>query len=287
MRPAAASFGSRGLLASFVLAAAALMSRPATAAEWHVAPAGDDAWSGALAEPNADRSDGPFATLERARDAIRERRKAGLAEPVTVFVHGGDYPLAQTFTLSKEDSGTAEAPVIWRAFGAERPCLIGGKAITGWQPVADDARTGGKLMRADLAAQGLGGATFTQLLFAGRRQPLARWPNFDAANPYGGGWAYADGKVVPMYGDIPGEDKRTLVIKPDDARQWLRPTDGEVFVFPRWNWWNNIVHRRRRSRHPPGHACRRLLVCDPPRRPLFRAGHAGGTRRPRRVVSRP
>jgi len=210
-------------------------------AEWHVATTGDDAWSGAAAAPNADRTDGPFATLERARDEIRLRRKAGLAEPVTVFIHGGDYPLAKTFTLSKEDSGTPAAPVVWRAFRDERPVLIGGREITGWQPVADDTRTGGRLMRADLAAQGLGAAKFSQLVCAGRRQPLARWPNFDPANPYGGGWAYADGKLVPMYADIPGEDKRTLVMKPDDIRTWARPTDGEVFVFPRYNWWNNIV----------------------------------------------
>lgn len=211
------------------------------AAEWHVATSGDDAWSGTLPEPNADRTDGPFATLERARDAIRGRRRDGPAEPVTVFIHRGDYPLTKTFALSKEDSGSPAAPVVWRAFGDERPVLIGGKAVTGWQPVADDARTGGRLMQADLAAQGLGEAKFGQLVWAGHRQPPARWPNFDAANPYGGGWAYVDGKLVPMYTDIPGEDKRTLVMKPEDARAWARPTDGEVFVFPRYNWWNNIV----------------------------------------------
>lgn len=239
--PARSQIVSKAMAAVCVVVAATLLACPAAAAEWHVSTTGNDAWSGELAGPNADRSDGPFATPQRARDVIRERRKAGLAEPVTVFIHGGDYPLAKTFALSKEDSGSPEAPVVWQAFGDEQPVFIGGKRITGWQPVADDTRTGGKLMRADLAAQGLGAATFTQLLFAGRRQPLARWPNFDAANPYGGGWAYVDGKVVPMYTDIPGEDKRTLVMKPGDVRPWLRPTDGEVFVFPRFNWWNNIV----------------------------------------------
>jgi parallel beta-helix repeat protein len=233
--------GCDAMIAAVILLAARLVGGPATAAEWHVATTGDDAWSGTFAEPNTDRTDGPFATLERARDAIRAARKAGLAEPVTVLVHGGDYSLAKTFTLSKEDAGTAEAPVVWRAFRDERPVLIGGKPINRWQPVADDARTGGKLMRADLAAQGLGEAKFTQLVFAGRRQPQARWPNFDPGNPYGGGWAYVDGKLTSMYADLPGEDKRTLVMKPDDARAWARPTDGEVFVFPRYNWWNNIV----------------------------------------------
>ena len=34
-------------------------------------PSGNDQWSGRLAAPNGDASDGPFATLQKARDAIR------------------------------------------------------------------------------------------------------------------------------------------------------------------------------------------------------------------------
>ena len=213
----------------------------AAAAEWHVSPRGDDAWSGTRAEPDAARTDGPFATLERARDAIRARRKSGLDEAVTVFVHGGDYLLSRTFQLAPEDSGTADKPVVWQAFRAEKPRLVGGRAIGGWQAVADDERSGGRLLAADLAAQGLGTAAVSQLVFAGRRQPRARWPNHDPANPYGGGWAYVDGEVRPMYAEIPGEDKRSLVMRSVDLRGWARPTDGEVCVFPRYNWWNNIV----------------------------------------------
>lgn len=220
------------------------MAAAETAAEWHVSPLGNDTWSGTLVEPDSGHTDGPFATLERARDAIRERRKAGLAAPITVFIHGGEYPLAKTFTLSKEDSGTAEAPVAWRAYRDERPVLIGGAVIRDWQPVADDARSGGRLLKANLATQNLDKATFSQLIFDGRRQHLARWPNIDPGNPYGGGWAYVDGKLLPMYADIEGEGKRTLVQKRADVRPWDRPTDGEVFIFPRYNWWNNIVRIR-------------------------------------------
>ena len=233
--------GRRVTVAMLAATVAAVLSGVGFAAEWHVSPSGNNAWSGTLAEPNASRTDGPVATLERARDAIRERRKAGLAEPVTVFIHAGNYSLAKTFTLSKEDSGTAEAPVVWRASENEKPVLVGGAVITGWQSVTDDPRTGGSLLKADLAAQGLDKAKFSQLIFAGRRQHLARWPNFDPGNPYGGGWAYVDGQVLPMYADIEGENKRTLVQKPTDVRTWAQPTDGEVLIFPRYNWWNNIV----------------------------------------------
>src|SRR5439155_2502310 len=134
-----------------------------------------------------------------------------------------------------QDSGTADAPVVWRAYKNEKPMLVGGRAITGWKPWRDG------IMQADLAAQGLSGVVFKQLFFSGNRQHLARYPNFDPQNPYGGGWAYADGKPAPMYQDRPGEDKHSFSYKPQDAREWKQVDEVEVFVFPRYNWWNNIV----------------------------------------------
>ena len=78
------------------------------AAEFHVAPTGSDGSPGTAAEP--------FATLERARDAIRELKKAGsLTEPVNVIVQGGTYQLTKPLELTKADSGTAAVPVVYRA----------------------------------------------------------------------------------------------------------------------------------------------------------------------------
>lgn len=62
---------------------------------FHVAPDGNDAWSGRSAEVNARQPDGPFATPQWARDAIRElKRSQGdtLRQPVTVLLRGGVYP---------------------------------------------------------------------------------------------------------------------------------------------------------------------------------------------------
>ena len=213
----------------------------ASAADWHVSTGGNDRWSGTRAVPDAGRTDGPFATLERARDAVRAWRKSGGNEAVTIHVHAGTIERRQTLTLGPEDSGTAGAPVTWRAFGDDRPLIVGGVAVSGWRPAADDKASSGKLLTTDLAAQGLGGKRIGQLLFAGARQEMARWPNADPADPRGGAWATVDGTPVNMYADVPGEDKRTLLFKSADARPWARPTDGQVFVFPRYNWWNNIV----------------------------------------------
>ena len=65
-------------------------------ADFFIATDGNDAWSGTLAAPNVDHSDGPFASLARAQTAVR-----GLGSPartVTVLVRGGTYYLAQSAT---------------------------------------------------------------------------------------------------------------------------------------------------------------------------------------------
>ena len=69
---------------------------------FHVAPNGQDAWSGKLAAPNSDGTDGPFATLVRARQAARKVIEGGLTEPLTVLVRGGKYFLEETFVLRRK-----------------------------------------------------------------------------------------------------------------------------------------------------------------------------------------
>ena len=109
-----------------------------------------------------------------------------------------------------------------------------------WKPWRDG------ILQADFGASGLKGAAFRQLLFAGQRQMLVRYPNFDSQNPSGGGWAYAEGEMWPMDVDQPDEKKPTLKVRNFDLRRWARPQDVEVFVFPRGR-----VTRRGRSTQPP------------------------------------
>lgn len=199
----------------------------AQALDLYVSPKGSDQGAGTEAAP--------FATLGRARQEIRDRRAHGLnAEPVTVNVRAGLYELGETFSLDQpEDSGSAQSPVTWRGYEKERPLVTGGVAVTGWK------RWKGEILQADLPA--MKGKQIRQLLFNGKRQPLARYPNFDPANPTAGGWAYVAGEMWPMYADKEGEDKKTLAVKPEDWRTWARPSEVEVFIFPRFNWWNDIL----------------------------------------------
>ena len=201
----------------------------------YVAVNGNDAWSGALPAPNDARTDGPFATLERARNAIRALKQAGPLPQGGVAVHlrEGAYELTATLKLTAEDAGSADAPVVYRAHPGERVVLTGGRSIAGFVPHQ------GQVLKADVGAQGFKGVRFRQLLFNGRRQILARYPNFDHENPHGGGFAYVDGQPLNMYKPLPGgENVRVIQCRPRDVRTWARPELGEVIIFPRYNWNN-------------------------------------------------
>jgi len=100
----------------------------------YVSLQGNDAWSGRLAAPNPQVNDGPFATIERARDEIRHlKKKHQLNRPVTVFVRGGTYYLDQPIVFGPDDSGTKDFPITYRAFPGEHPLLSGGLVVKGWK----------------------------------------------------------------------------------------------------------------------------------------------------------
>ena len=225
----------RTLFSLLLLAASGLRT---TAADWYVSPGGSDQWTGRVPAADAGRSDGPFATLEKARGAIRAARAAGDSGPQTVHVRDGVYRFADAFRLEAQDSGSAAAPVVWRAFEGEKPVISGAVALEGWTAWK------GEIQRAPLgvAAKLKGGVR--QLLLGGARQTLARYPNADAQDPVAGGWAFAEGKAWPMYADIPGEDKRTLEVGAGDWRVWAKPAQVELSIFPRYNWWNSRARVR-------------------------------------------
>jgi len=222
------AFSPAALTAFVLLAAASLTLAPAPAApvELHVSPRGNDAWSGRAKDPGAPN--GPFATLARAQQEIRALKAAGAAGGVTVYVRGGTYYLAQTLSLGAEDSGTPEAPVVIRAYSAEKPVLVGGRKITGCRPYKD------KIVQCDLKPLGLADVYFRQLFFRGERQVLARCPNQDPKDPHGGTWAY----VMAVEGD---DNKTEFTYAADVEHNWAKPQEAEVCLFPGFDWaWNRI-----------------------------------------------
>ncbi|TWA77825.1 parallel beta helix pectate lyase-like protein [Azospirillum brasilense] len=88
---------------------------------FYVAKNGNDGWSGRLAAPNAEGTDGPFASLERAQAAMR----AGTVK--TTYVREGGYTLTSTLSLGAPDSGVR---II--GYPGEQAVLSGGERVAGF-----------------------------------------------------------------------------------------------------------------------------------------------------------
>jgi hypothetical protein len=130
----------------------------------YVAPNGNDNWSGGLAQPNGQGTDGPVASLERARDILRQK-KAALEERHVVIADGW-YRLTKPFTLSPEDSG-----VTYEAAPGAHPVFSGGRLIHGFQP----GENGLWVARIPEAAND--SWHFDQLFVNGHRATRAKTPN--------------------------------------------------------------------------------------------------------------
>ena len=212
-----------------------------SAAEIHVSPDGSD--------QNRATASAPVQSLQKARDLARAARKAKPNEPIDILLHPGIYMVRETVVFTKADSGTQTAPLTIKAWKDPQrpedwPKLVGGVVVTGWKasrfsnPTIESS--GRRVYEADLQPFGIK-KKFHQIYLDGTRQIWARYPNYDPDLPYSGGWAYVHGKRPPMYKDIEGESLNTVVMREKDLHRWSRPTDGEVCIFPRYNWSNNII----------------------------------------------
>jgi hypothetical protein len=208
-----------------LMALATLLSAPAPAATFHVAPDGNDRWSGTLAAANAAKTDGPLATLAAARDAIRALKARGpLREPVTVLVAAGTYRLAETLVLEPGDSGTAECPVTYAAAPGARPVISGGRAVTGWAEKAPG------LWAADVPEAKARKWPFRQLWIDGRRAVLARSPNEGFFRVLGA----AATAIDPATKKERDSSKSAFRFKQGDIRPWGDLRDANATVFYHW-----------------------------------------------------
>ena len=89
------------------------LSRTEAAVTLHVAPGGDDRWSGKLLGPDPGKTDGPLATLQGARDRVRAiRREPGKPSgPITVLFADGTYLVTGPVTFEPADGGTSSCAV--------------------------------------------------------------------------------------------------------------------------------------------------------------------------------
>ncbi len=149
---------------------------------------------------NPGTIDKPFATLERARDAIRELKQKNTLPfgGAVVFIRGGTYHLSKTFELTEKDSGTEKSHTTYRSYKNAEVHITGGKELSGFSPVTDpsilkriDPAARSKVLQVNLKTLGItdygelkprgmgksGIPAALELFFNDAPMNLARWPN--------------------------------------------------------------------------------------------------------------
>ena len=186
--------------------------------EFYVSPSGDDTAPGT--------EERPFGNLGQARDAIRERTKAGQTANIVVFLRGGIYELKEPLVLGPEDSGTDEFSITYRAYPGEKPIISGGRRITGWKPGP------GKIWQAELPEVKAQRWYFRQLFVDGRRATRARFPNTNNV-------AVIDGflQSAPSYLPIKDGELKDGIWKVAVGflQDWNNMPDVEIVVFGYWD----------------------------------------------------
>ncbi|HSV99332.1 MAG TPA: right-handed parallel beta-helix repeat-containing protein [Sedimentisphaerales bacterium] len=203
-----------------------LGSLSAQAATIYVSPAGNDAWSGLGA-------DVPVATLERARDLLRQAK-----EPASrVIVADGRYTLRQPFVLTPADSG-----VVYEAAPGARPVFSGGRVIRGFEPA------GNGLWRRRIDDVAGGSWYFDQLFVDGRRATRARSPN----KFYYYMLDVHEETLVKGSGNRPQRARQTVTVRPADVSPLFELSDRELrdvqmVVYHKWDNTTRFIESLDRS----------------------------------------
>ncbi|MBT3382282.1 MAG: DUF1349 domain-containing protein [Prolixibacteraceae bacterium] len=219
---------------------------PTEKADFYVATNGNDNWSGTITEPNSDNSDGPFASIEKAQQAVRELKAKvyspkdepvetrwigsphplGKGRDIVVYIRGGYYSLNEPLIFSPKDGGERvetnlptgafeyhklkDYYVTYAAYPGEKPVISAGKPISNWNK-------NGNVWTTKVSDHNV-----EMLLANGKLQTLARTPNTGYFTP-------------PSVSKTTGE----LPFKPGDIQNWENMEDNRVTMLLRWHSGHN------------------------------------------------
>ena len=99
----------------------------------YVSPAGNDR--------NPGTADAPFATLQQARQAVRERIASftpGAEQDIEVHLAAGTHRLTETLVLDQRDSGSDSFKVTWKGAADGKTVISSGHPLAGWQKLEDE-----------------------------------------------------------------------------------------------------------------------------------------------------
>lgn len=205
------------VVAFLIVATLGMTAQSLSAGDLFVAPSGSDTNPGTRAQP--------LATIEGARDAIRQMKaRASFKEPITVHVHGGVYRVEKTVEFTPQDSGTAQAPITYAACPGERPVISGGRPIRAWK------KGPGAIWQAAVGNVGDQRWNFHQLFVGGQRRTRARTPNQ--------GYLYTEGILAPFdrskWFAANVLAKEGFHYRDGDIKQWKGLPEALIVVYHSW-----------------------------------------------------
>ncbi len=189
-----------------------------------VSPRGEDSWSGLLAAPNDARTDGPFATITRAQQAVRAQRVADPATPVEVQLRAGFYALTAPLTFTPEIPAPRRRRWSTVPIPAKRRCLSGGVRIGAWRM---ETVHGHPCWVSDLPEVPAGGWSFTQLFVNGRRAPRPRLPRE-------GYFRFVQVPAPDPHHPWANEGPLQVEFAPGDLHAWTNLRDVEIVALQFW-----------------------------------------------------
>jgi len=185
-----------------------------------------------VAVSGSDINDGsaekPFATLERARRAVRGVNRTGNGN-IEVILRTGTYFLKETFELDPSDSGTQTAPVVYHAYPGELVTISGGVRLQlEWNSLRDG------LYEAKVPGATELSLAIDQLFVNGRRLHLARYPNYEGETKTNSQIATATSDTdatwhnpnIPVFGGTSAD-----AISPERVSGWSDPTGAFIHAL--------------------------------------------------------
>jgi hypothetical protein len=224
---------------------------PSNIADFYVSTKGNDSWSGKLAAPNKNETDGPFASISKAKDAVRllkltiykPKKKAidirfkgtphpfGVGRDILVLIRGGVYSLDKGLEFTAADGGErveTDLPtgafeyhelkdyyVTYAAYPGEKAIISGGERITGWIQEKNGA------WKASIDRPEI-----NDLYANGKRLTLARIPN--------SGFFYTEGQPT---------DSASFQFKAGDLKSWSDLETNRIHMTVRWSGIHSSIAR--------------------------------------------
>jgi hypothetical protein len=196
---------------------------------------------------NSGTKEAPFYSLEKARDMVRLIRKENPGETVTVYIKGGTYSIENPLIFTSEDSGTEDAPVVYKAVDGEEPVFTGSRELKNWK-LSDNsdkleflpAEVRKKIYVTDVNAAGItdfGDPTEIgkrpELFCNGELQTLARWPNEGFVNA---GLVKGVTELPKDYRKIRGTKEGVFEYLDNRQNRWANEKDVRLGGYWYWDW---------------------------------------------------